>query len=103
MIQKLDLEQLLESIQGRIILKQKQLFIQTFLCIPWTIDMQQIIREMRQMTALIIKSLMNHPALQGELLKHSITKGFTAMQKGESALMIVDPIIRRFPKRVQTK
>ena len=70
MIQKLDLEQILESIQGRIILKQKQLFIQTFLCIPWTIDMQQIIREMRQMTALVIKSIMNHPALQGKLLTY---------------------------------
>ena len=35
--------------------------------------------------------------------KHSITKGFTAMQKGESPLMIVVPIIRRFSKRVQAK
>ena len=35
--------------------------------------------------------------------KHSITKGFTAMHRGESPLMIIDPLLRRFPKRVQAR
>ena len=43
------------------------------------------------------------PMMAKEVYFYCITKGFTAMQKGESPAMIVDPIVRRFPKRVKAK
>ena len=34
---------------------------------------------------------------------HGVCKGFTAMQRGESPQMIVDPLMRRFPTRVRAR
>ena len=35
--------------------------------------------------------------------KHAIIKGFTAMKRGESVEMIVQPIVSRLPQRVQAR
>ena len=35
--------------------------------------------------------------------KHGVVKGFTAMKRGESVEMIVQPIVSRLPQRVQAR
>ena len=35
--------------------------------------------------------------------EHNIVKGFTALYKGESALQVLAPVVRRLPKRVKAK